>query len=602
VPRAKKREARALPVWLARQQGLLAVLDVLRFHVPIDCSLVEHLPGSRWTLLFGAEEQVLGIAKVLDPARFYAHTTECVRRVVASRTTFFSGRGHFRDLTIPVLRGRSLVSVICAGPFLTESLSGETLAEQWQLLGGSPPGDHDASFRRFVRQSLTLPVLNPEALLAFRELMEIFSALLRGARDPVRLTRRVDALRVAVFSKLLVSLEKRVNRFVDPIQNRGWSDGLLFTTDKEELGLEHMPNVVFAVSPRASRRQASAVAELAAGRELQRKAAEFARTLPETLAGPIETHGMLFLTHVGERRSRAARNAHVQGLVDRVLGFLERESGEAWSAGIGRMNGRGNDLPESTREATSALRRAVASGQSVARHEAGEIVAAKLRAAQTGIRLVRLFEQERFAELRLGLDAWVAAVLEESTGSVGLLRAQVEWLLAALTDIVARRAGLEPRVARELEGQLFADMDASTSAAGLLDALRGGVTQLARSLEAPPAARTDLKLDRAARYAAEACSERLTLDQVARHVGISRSYFSELFKRTYGQRFSDYLREQRLSKAKLLLRTTDQSVNQVATQAGFGNVASFHRAFHRFVGTTPGDFRVRGAEWRDRVG
>ena len=133
----------------------------------------------------------------------------------------------------------------------------------------------------------------------------------------------------------------------------------------------------------------------------------------------------------------------------------------------------------------------------------------------------------------------------------------------------------------------------------LLEALRNGIASLVRVLRAPPAGRSDLKLDRAARYIAEACTGPLSLDQsgpASRH--FSRNYFSELFKKTYGKGFSEFLFEQRLTRAKTLLKTTEYPVNQIAAQAGFVNVSSFHRAFRQSVGTTPSQFRVRGKAWR----
>ena len=175
-------------------------------------------------------------------------------------------------------------------------------------------------------------------------------------------------------------------------------------------------------------------------------------------------------------------------------------------------------------------------------------------------------------------------------------RSSGSWLLSP--SIAARHAGLEPLAAGDLEDRMYDALSLAGDVGALLEALRNGIASLVRVLRAPPAGRSDLKLDRAARYIAEACTGPLSLDQVARRVGISRNYFSELFKKTYGKGFSEFLFEQRLTRAKTLLKTTEYPVNQIAAQAGFVNVSSFHRAFRQSVGTTPSQFRVRGKAWR----
>ena len=77
--------------------------------------------------------------------------------------------------------------------------------------------------------------------------------------------------------------------------------------------MEHMPNIVVAVTGERGRRDTHAIAELAIGRELQRRAVQFARTLPETLAAPLDDYGVVFLSHVAERRTMAVRRARVAG-------------------------------------------------------------------------------------------------------------------------------------------------------------------------------------------------------------------------------------------------------------------------------------------------
>jgi AraC-like DNA-binding protein len=575
----------------------LEAIGVLRWHARINCSLAAHIPGSRWAVLHVEPEHALEFATALDARAYYAYGRENVKAVVATKQTRLSRRGHFCDLTIPVLRNGRLESMICAGAFLTQPLTRDALVEQWQALGGSPPSSYDPFFRRFVRCALRLPVLDPVGLRAFRELLEIVAELLVGAGDRTRHARRIDALRNNVFSRWLPSLERLAGRFVDAVQNRSWSEGLLFSHDKEELGMQNMPNIVVAITRAQGGHGTDPVAELALGRELQRKAVAFARTLPETLAAPLDDHGVLFLSHVPRQRTRSSRRARIASLVEKMAAFVRRQTGERAIAGVGRQDGAGRDLPDTAREALLAMQLAAHRELPVLFHDDITGSSRTERSAHRGARVARLFEQERFTEQSAALSDWIRTVLEESAEQPGVVRAQMEWLLALLADIASRRAGLEAGASADLRRQMDEALGSAASVVALLDALRSSVALLVRVVEAPRVGRTELKLDRAARYIAETCTEPLRLEQVARRVGLSRNYFSELFKKAYKKGFAEVLFEHRLAKAKTLLCNTDRPVNQIAEQSGFGNVASFHRAFRRAVGKTPSAFRQRGKEW-----
>jgi AraC-like DNA-binding protein len=55
--------------------------------------------------------------------------------------------------------------------------------------------------------------------------------------------------------------------------------------------------------------------------------------------------------------------------------------------------------------------------------------------------------------------------------------------------------------------------------------------------------------------------------------------------------FSELLEEQQREQAFMLLRSSDLSLEEVAEQVGYSDVANFARAFRRWTGTTPGAFR-----------
>lgn len=87
--------------------------------------------------------------------------------------------------------------------------------------------------------------------------------------------------------------------------------------------------------------------------------------------------------------------------------------------------------------------------------------------------------------------------------------------------------------------------------------------------------------------------DKVTLQEVADYVGMSRTYFSMFFKTHYKEGFSDYLNRKRLECAASLLRKTDLPISAISEDCGFTTVQYFTRTFRRLMGISPGAYRRR---------
>lgn len=96
---------------------------------------------------------------------------------------------------------------------------------------------------------------------------------------------------------------------------------------------------------------------------------------------------------------------------------------------------------------------------------------------------------------------------------------------------------------------------------------------------------------RALSYMAEHFSEPLTLENVARAVELSPSYFSTLFHQVVGVNFREHLCRIRVEESKQLLASTDYSLTNIALAVGFADQSYFCKVFKRIVGMTPGKYR-----------
>lgn len=84
---------------------------------------------------------------------------------------------------------------------------------------------------------------------------------------------------------------------------------------------------------------------------------------------------------------------------------------------------------------------------------------------------------------------------------------------------------------------------------------------------------------------------KVSLEDVSRYVGMSRTYFCQFFKTHYKEGFSDYLTRVRVDKAAMMLQHTDKPLPAIAQECAFKTVQYFTRAFKKVKGITPGAFR-----------
>lgn len=222
--------------------------------------------------------------------------------------------------------------------------------------------------------------------------------------------------------------------------------------------------------------------------------------------------------------------------------------------------------------------------------------------------------------------------LRDSPGTrAALTRAlKCPWLsLATLRDDgdEARSAfvGVGFRLATPLKGPLLAQLPpmlvASPAASRTLDAaltlfraeataIRSGGRALLRRMaevlfiellrqqgEAPDGARGDLRAltDPALARALAAIhgdpAAAWTIESLGRVAGLSRSALAARFVAKVGETPMQYLTRSRMTRAAQLLLESEGGLNEIAARVGYRSEASFHHAFTRFIGETPGAFR-----------
>ena len=82
-----------------------------------------------------------------------------------------------------------------------------------------------------------------------------------------------------------------------------------------------------------------------------------------------------------------------------------------------------------------------------------------------------------------------------------------------------------------------------------------------------------------------------TIPELSLQIGINQCYLKKGFKELFGTTVYDFIQEQRILKAKLLLSTTEFTISQVADQIGFSSAGNFSTAFKKFTGVFPSELQ-----------
>jgi AraC family transcriptional regulator len=83
----------------------------------------------------------------------------------------------------------------------------------------------------------------------------------------------------------------------------------------------------------------------------------------------------------------------------------------------------------------------------------------------------------------------------------------------------------------------------------------------------------------------------LELERLAAIVQLSQYHFSRAFKRSTGMSPHQYVIQQRVERAKQLLRQGEMSICEIAIRCGFTHQSHLTRHFRRLMGVTPKVFQ-----------
>ncbi|WP_025716892.1 AraC family transcriptional regulator [Paenibacillus sp. 1-18] len=87
--------------------------------------------------------------------------------------------------------------------------------------------------------------------------------------------------------------------------------------------------------------------------------------------------------------------------------------------------------------------------------------------------------------------------------------------------------------------------------------------------------------------------DRITIEQIAEHVGVDRAHFSRKFHSTFLISPAKYLQNLKIDQAKRLLEKTTYNLSIIAQSIGYTDMSTFSKAFKKTAGIPPREYRFR---------
>jgi AraC family transcriptional regulator len=189
------------------------------------------------------------------------------------------------------------------------------------------------------------------------------------------------------------------------------------------------------------------------------------------------------------------------------------------------------------------------------------------------------------SHLQLGIsDAPLMAASDGAYGEVEL-RAQRKFAEPRLGALVA--AAHSEMVAGFPSGRLFLDSIEQAMAVVLVN----GHAARHRPVQMYKGGLGSARLRRIKELVDAKMEDDLSLDEMAKSVGLSTAHFARMFRKSTGETPHQFVLRQRLERAKAMLRAPDARVLDVAVACGFKTQQHFAQAFRDVCGVSPTEYR-----------
>lgn len=190
------------------------------------------------------------------------------------------------------------------------------------------------------------------------------------------------------------------------------------------------------------------------------------------------------------------------------------------------------------------------------------------------------------------------------TGSLGKLsngnplRQMKNAVLVCITlfSRAAIEGGLTPELSFTLTDHYFQSVEACTSISDLAEISHIMQRDFIQRVHRCRIGNLSKPIQTCCDYISLHLEDDLSLEQLAQLTGYSEYYLGKKFKGEIGQTPNEYIRSLRLQRAALLLRTTQDDIQDISARLQFCSQSYFADSFRKFFGSSPTEYRQQKKE------
>lgn len=171
---------------------------------------------------------------------------------------------------------------------------------------------------------------------------------------------------------------------------------------------------------------------------------------------------------------------------------------------------------------------------------------------------------------------------------------QMKNAVLVCTTLFSRAAiegGLTPEVSYTLTDHYFQSVEACTTISDLVEIAHTMQADFIGRVHRCRTSHLSRPVQACCEYIGLHLEDKLTLEHLAQQVGYTEYYLSKKFKREVGLTPNEYIRKARLERAALLLRTTQEDVQEISERLQFCSQSYFADHFRRLFSVSPTEYR-----------
>lgn len=170
-------------------------------------------------------------------------------------------------------------------------------------------------------------------------------------------------------------------------------------------------------------------------------------------------------------------------------------------------------------------------------------------------------------------------------------------VFTALCTRAAIRGGLTPDVAYGLSDMYIRAIEACRNAGEIYETSMSMQDDfIHRVHHCRTHLEISLQVQKCCFYIQTHLQSKITISELASQVGYSENYLSKKFKREMGTSIVEYINQQKIDHARILLQAESTPINDIAEHLGFSSQSYFAEQFRKVTGVSPREYRLRALQ------